>query len=77
MNNNYYCVIMAGGVGSRFWPLSRSVKPKQFLGYSGNRKNIAAPDFRKIYKNNPNREYFSCHQFDLWYNGERADTRDG
>ncbi|EDR28476.1 mannose-1-phosphate guanylyltransferase, putative [Entamoeba dispar SAW760] len=26
-----YCVIMAGGVGARFWPLSRESKPKQFL----------------------------------------------
>ncbi|KAL7715471.1 Mannose-1-phosphate guanylyltransferase [Entamoeba marina] len=26
-----YCVIMAGGIGSRFWPLSRETKPKQFL----------------------------------------------
>jgi mannose-1-phosphate guanylyltransferase len=31
MNKNRYCVIMAGGVGSRFWPLSRTCRPKQFL----------------------------------------------
>lgn len=32
MNNNHrYCVIMAGGSGSRFWPVSTSAKPKQFL----------------------------------------------
>ena len=30
-----YCVIMAGGVGSRFWPMSRSVYPKQFLDILG------------------------------------------
>jgi mannose-1-phosphate guanylyltransferase len=30
-----YCVIMAGGVGSRFWPMSRSVYPKQFLDFLG------------------------------------------
>ncbi len=30
-NPNYYAVIMAGGVGSRFWPLSRKHLPKQFL----------------------------------------------
>src|SRR5680860_485555 len=34
MNNNY-CIIMAGGIGSRFWPLSRVVKPKQFLDILG------------------------------------------
>jgi mannose-1-phosphate guanylyltransferase len=34
MNNNF-CIIMAGGIGSRFWPLSRVVKPKQFLDILG------------------------------------------
>ena len=29
--NNCYCVIMAGGSGTRFWPVSRASKPKQFL----------------------------------------------
>lgn len=28
---HYYCVIMAGGLGTRFWPVSRDAKPKQFL----------------------------------------------
>lgn len=31
MSNNPYCIIMAGGIGSRFWPLSRTDKPKQFV----------------------------------------------
>lgn len=30
MNNKNYCVIMAGGIGSRFWPMSRTNFPKQF-----------------------------------------------
>jgi mannose-1-phosphate guanylyltransferase len=30
MENNIYCVIMAGGIGSRFWPMSRTSFPKQF-----------------------------------------------
>ena len=30
MNNNNYVIIMAGGVGTRFWPFSRSTNPKQF-----------------------------------------------
>lgn len=34
-NNNNYCVIMAGGIGSRFWPYSRKNKPKQFLDFFG------------------------------------------
>lgn len=32
---NNYCVIMAGGIGSRFWPLSTTEKPKQFLDILG------------------------------------------
>lgn len=34
-NNNFYCIIMAGGVGSRFWPVSRSATPKQFIDFLG------------------------------------------
>ena len=30
MNKNYYAVIMAGGIGSRFWPMSTKQFPKQF-----------------------------------------------
>ncbi len=35
-----YCVIMAGGSGTRFWPLSREKKPKQFLTIFGKRSLI-------------------------------------
>ena len=34
-NRNTYCVIMAGGIGSRFWPMSRTEHPKQFLDFLG------------------------------------------
>lgn len=30
MNSNHYVVIMAGGIGTRFWPFSRQTNPKQF-----------------------------------------------
>ncbi|MDR1723303.1 MAG: mannose-1-phosphate guanylyltransferase [Tannerella sp.] len=30
-----YCVIMGGGIGSRFWPFSRESYPKQFLDFFG------------------------------------------
>ena len=35
MNKNNYCVIMAGGVGTRFWPMSKTAHPKQFLDVLG------------------------------------------
>lgn len=50
--NNAYCVIMAGGVGSRFWPLSRNTTPKQFLDILGNKKTLIQHTydrFRKIF----------------------------
>ena len=40
MNQNNYCVIMAGGVGSRFWPFSRENKPKQFLDFFGTGRSL-------------------------------------
>lgn len=33
--NNKYCVIMAGGIGTRFWPLSTHKTPKQFIDILG------------------------------------------
>jgi mannose-1-phosphate guanylyltransferase len=40
MNKNHFCVIMAGGIGSRFWPLSKITKPKQFLDILGTGKSL-------------------------------------
>jgi len=39
-NNNHFVVIMAGGIGSRFWPYSRVEKPKQFLDILGTGKSL-------------------------------------
>ena len=45
---NHYGVIMAGGGGTRFWPLSRQKTPKQLLNLSGNdsRREIACSNRR-------------------------------
>ena len=40
MNSNNYCVVMAGGIGSRFWPFSRNDKPKQFLDFFGTGRSL-------------------------------------
>ena len=40
MTKSNYCVIMAGGVGSRFWPFSRNEHPKQFLDFFGTGKSL-------------------------------------
>lgn len=39
-NSHRYCVIMCGGVGSRFWPFSRREKPKQFLDFFGTGRSL-------------------------------------
>lgn len=40
MNKNNYALIMAGGVGSRFWPVSRTTYPKQFIDFFGVGKTL-------------------------------------
>jgi mannose-1-phosphate guanylyltransferase len=40
MNANNYVVIMAGGIGSRFWPMSRQDFPKQFLDILNSGKTL-------------------------------------
>ncbi|HYX06618.1 MAG TPA: mannose-1-phosphate guanylyltransferase [Bacteroidales bacterium] len=49
-NTNNYCVIMAGGVGSRFWPLSRTNRPKQFLDVLGTGKTLLQQTFDRFNK---------------------------
>ncbi|MCU4163899.1 mannose-1-phosphate guanylyltransferase [Carboxylicivirga caseinilyticus] len=48
MKQNTYCVIMAGGVGSRFWPLSTSQTPKQFLDIFGTGKSLLQQTFERF-----------------------------
>ncbi len=43
-----YCVIMAGGIGSRFWPLSRTRLPKQFLDVLGTGKSFIRSTFERF-----------------------------
>lgn len=47
MNNNYV-IIMAGGVGTRFWPLSRQEKPKQFLDILGSGETLIQQTYRRF-----------------------------
>ena len=50
MINNNYAVIMAGGIGSRFWPISTSKMPKQFLDVLGNGETLLQQTFRRLSK---------------------------
>jgi len=50
MNKNYYAIIMAGGVGSRFWPVSRTSYPKQFLDILGTGKTLIQNTYERFLK---------------------------
>ena len=46
--NNCYCVIMAGGAGTRFWPLSRAARPKQFLDVADTGKTFIRQTYERF-----------------------------
>ena len=47
MKNNYYCLILAGGIGSRLWPSSSSERPKQFLDVMGTGETMLQTTFNR------------------------------
>ncbi len=48
MDNNKYAIIMAGGVGSRFWPVSTKSYPKQFHDMLGTGASLLQQTFRRL-----------------------------
>ncbi|PJA09792.1 MAG: mannose-1-phosphate guanylyltransferase [Flavobacteriales bacterium CG_4_10_14_0_2_um_filter_32_8] len=48
MNKNNYCVIMAGGIGSRFWPMSRTQHPKQFIDILGTGQTLIQQTYNRL-----------------------------
>ncbi|MFI5220760.1 MAG: mannose-1-phosphate guanylyltransferase [Bacteroidia bacterium] len=50
-NKNNYAIIMAGGIGTRFWPFSRSSFPKQFLDILGTGKSLLQLTYERFLKN--------------------------
>ena len=50
MNKNYYAVLMAGGVGSRFWPISTTENPKQFHDMLGTGDTLIQKTFKRLNK---------------------------
>ncbi|WP_026954436.1 mannose-1-phosphate guanylyltransferase [Algoriphagus vanfongensis] len=47
-NQNHYVAIMAGGVGSRFWPMSKSSYPKQFLDILNTGKTLIQATYERF-----------------------------
>lgn len=50
MNKNYYAILMAGGVGSRFWPVSTQDYPKQFHDMLGTGDTLLQRTFSRLSK---------------------------
>ncbi len=48
MNKNYYAILMAGGVGSRFWPVSTQDFPKQFHDMLGTGETLIQKTFSRL-----------------------------
>lgn len=48
ISKDNYCIIMAGGIGSRFWPLSRTKKPKQFIDILGVGETLLQMTFKRF-----------------------------
>jgi mannose-1-phosphate guanylyltransferase len=49
-NKNHYVAIMAGGIGSRFWPMSRTAYPKQFLDVLNTGKTLVQWTYERYAK---------------------------
>ncbi|MDO1499746.1 mannose-1-phosphate guanylyltransferase [Winogradskyella maritima] len=50
MNKDYYAILMAGGVGSRFWPVSTQDNPKQFHDMLGTGETLIQKTFSRLSK---------------------------
>ncbi|GAB4248530.1 MAG: mannose-1-phosphate guanylyltransferase [Vicingaceae bacterium] len=48
INKNTFCVIMAGGIGSRFWPKSKTNYPKQFLDILGTGRTLIQQTYDRL-----------------------------
>ena len=48
MRPNTYCIIMAGGTGSRFWPMASTEHPKQFLDIMGTGESMLQTTFHRM-----------------------------
>ena len=50
MDKNNYALIMAGGIGSRFWPVSTESLPKQFHDMLGTGQSLLQRTFSRMQK---------------------------
>ncbi len=50
ISRHNFCVIMAGGIGARFWPMSRTTHPKQFIDILGTGETLIVQTFNRFTK---------------------------
>ncbi|MGY3792514.1 mannose-1-phosphate guanylyltransferase [Aquimarina sp. 433] len=58
MKKNYYAILMAGGVGSRFWPVSTAEFPKQFHDMLGTGETLIQRTFKRLERIIPTENIF-------------------
>lgn len=58
MNKNHFCIIMAGGLSNRFWPLSKTAKPKQFIDILGMGKTPLQQTYERMTSIYPQKNIF-------------------
>lgn len=56
--NHHYAIIMAGGVGTRFWPMSTTQHPKQFLDILGTGETLLQQTYNRLLKVCPNENIY-------------------
>lgn len=58
MDENQFCIIMAGGIGRRFWPLSRQKMPKQFIDLLGTGATLIQQTYERMLNICPNENIY-------------------
>jgi mannose-1-phosphate guanylyltransferase len=58
LKSDRYCVIMAGGIGSRFWPMSTQKFPKQFQDILGTGRTMIQQTYDRISRIIPKEQIF-------------------
>jgi len=66
--SNHYAIILCGGSGTRLWPLSRKLRPKQLLSLNGD-KSLLQNTVERLIQYVPKKNLFTVthedHKFEV------------
>jgi mannose-1-phosphate guanylyltransferase len=65
LSEHTYVAIMAGGIGSRFWPVSRTNLPKQFLDILGTGNTLIQQTFNRFKETIPVKNIYVITQSEV------------